>query len=170
VRLALVAGGLIGCWVLVAILVQPLWDRGQDLRLKVTVQAQRLEALTRLLNQAPAIDREYERIAPYLEADDEQAHGAFLNELEALSRQAHLRLNLKPRAGKQEERVSRFEVELDVEGSQEHVLAFLDQLLAMPRLMTIERLRLASVPTKDQRLRANLVIHKLGIPQPPPSS
>ncbi len=169
-RLALIAAGLIGCWVLVSAVVQPLWDRDQDLRLKVTTQTERLHALAHLVSQMPAIEQEYQEIAPYLQADDEEARGSFLNQLEALSREAHLRLNLKPRAGKQEERLSRFEVELDVEGSQENVMAFLDTILAMPTLITIERLRLASVPTKEQLLRANLVIHKLGLQQKPSSS
>ena len=60
-----------------------------------------------------------------------------------------------------EQYLDRFEVELDVEGPQQGVLSFLDSILAMPKLIEIERLRIAIVPTKEQLLRANLVIQKL---------
>lgn len=163
-RLALIAGGLIGCWVVVSWLVQPLWDRAGALRTQINTQQQKLDAINRLLAQAPAIEQEYQRWAPYLgSGDDEQARSSFLNELEALSRESSVQMNLKPRAPRQAERMSRFEVELDVEGSQEQLLAFLDGLLGLRRLMTIDRLRISSVPLKDNWLRANLVIQKLTV-------
>ena len=161
-RLALIAGVVTGSWLLVSLLVQPLWDRAKALRLQVETQTEKLEALGRLLAQAPAVDREYQTVAPYLEVEgDDQAQSAFLNELERLSRRSNLQLNLKPRPLKREGRMGRFEVELDVEGSQADLLAFLDTLLRMPKLIAIDRLRLSSVPTKPDVLRANLVVQKL---------
>ena len=163
-RLVLVASVLIGCWVLVSWLVQPLWDRVRDLRLHLETQIEKLDALSHLLEQAPSIERAYQKIAPYLRAgDDEQSQGSFLNELETLSRSSNLQINLKPRTVKREEHMSRFEVELDVEGSQENLLTFLDAILRMPRLVAVERLRISSVPAKEHLLRANLVIHQLSL-------
>jgi Tfp pilus assembly protein PilO len=161
-RLAFVAAGFIGCWVVVSWILQPLWERAGESRLRVRTQTEKLQAIGRLLAQGPAIEREYEGLAGLLEpADDEGAHAAFLSELEELSRRSNLQLSLKPRPLKQDERTSRFEVELDVQGSQQHIMAFLDQLLRMPRLIAIDRLRISGVPAKEDLLRVNVVIQKL---------
>ncbi len=161
-RLALIAGVVIGCWSLVSWLIQPLWDRVRDLKTHVETQTEKLEKLGRLLEQAPTIDRQYQELVPYLETSEtEQAREVFLNELEALSRSASLQLNLKPRPLKRESHLSRFEVELDVEGSQEQLMGFLDTLFTMPKLISIERLRISSMPAKENLLRANLVIQRV---------
>ena len=161
-RLALIAAVLIGCWLFLSWLVQPLWEHVRALRLRVETHTEKLAALSRLLEQAPSVEREYQEVAAYLEtADDEQAHRAFLNELEGLSREAGVHLNLKPRPVSQDDRLSRFEVELDAEGPQPNLIQFLDTLLRLPRLIAIERLRLATAPGKEGALRANLVIQKL---------
>lgn len=164
-RLALVAGAVIGTWVLVSWLVQPLWDRAKEVRRRVTAQTEKLEAVSRLLEQASAIDHNHQQLAPYLAMAEEGAgQGDFLSELEALSRRADLHLNLKPRPLAGDDRMNRFEVEVDVEGSQENVLGFLDQLLTLPKLMRVERLRLSSVPAKERLVRGNLLLHYL-LPQ-----
>lgn len=163
-RLAMIAAVLIGCWGLVSWVAQPLWDRIQDARSKVELQTEKLDALRRLLAEASAIEQDYAGRASYLDAaDDERAQSAFLNTLETLSRDANLQVDLKPRPMKREGRLSRFEVELSVEGSQEQLLGFLDALLGMPRLITIERMRLSSIPLKENWVRANLVIQKLAL-------
>ena len=161
-RLALVAAGAIGCWVALSWVVHPLWDRLRTLRLRMDTQTEKLAALSRLLEAAPAIEREYAAATPYLASGaDRQAQERLLHELETLSRQTRVQLNLKPRPVKRDERGSRFEVELDVEGAQELLLAFLDALFQMPRLMTIERLRMFTAPANPSVLRANLVIQAL---------
>ena len=161
-RLALLAAMLIGCWVVVSWVVLPLCDRVRDLRLRVEAHTERLRSLGHLLAHAPEIERDAAAYAGYLEAaDTEQASRAFLEELETLARRSNVELNLKPRPGKREERLSRFEVELDVEGSQPSLMAFLDELLRMPKLITIERLRISTAPAKPDLLRATLVLQKL---------
>ena len=165
-RLALITTVIIGCWVIISWLVQPLWDRARDLRLHVDNQTQRLDALARLLTQAPSVERDYRRAAPYFETEaKEKAQGSFLSELEALSRTSEVQLSLKPRSPNQGEGGGRLEIELDVEGTQEHMMAFLDALFNLPRLMTIDRLRLSSVPSREELLRANLVIQRLLVRQ-----
>ena len=163
-RLALIAGVVIGCWLFVSWLAQPLWDQVKDLRLHVEQQTEKLEALNRLARRTPTIEERYRRSAPYLAGgDDERAQSVFLNELELLSRGSGLHVNFKPRPSKRDERVSRFEVELDVEGTQGTLLTFLDRLITMPKLMAIERLRIATIPTKANQLRANLIIQKITV-------
>ena len=161
-RLALAAAVVIGCWLFVSWIVQPLLERGRELRLRVETQTEKLEALRRLLVKAPAIEQEYQQLAGYVDgSDDPTAQGTFLSELESLSRETGVTLNLKPRPAKTEGRVSRFEVELDIEGPQDHLLTFLDELLRMPKLIAIDRLRISIVPAREGQLRANLVLQKL---------
>ena len=163
-RLALIAAVLIGCWVLLGWLIQPLWERVHTLHESVAAQHQRFDGITRLLDRAPAIERRFKAAAGYLEQGNaEEAHSAFLNELESLSRTTDVRLNLKPRPASPEGHMSRFEVELDAEGSQANLLGFLDALLRMPKLLTIERMRIATVPAKQDLLRATVVLQKLSI-------
>jgi hypothetical protein len=161
-RLALAAGVLIAGWLLTSLVVRPLWMRGRDLRVQVDTLHAKLAAFSRLVTSGPSVEQAYASYAGYVESgDEERARGLFLNELETLSRQAPIALNLKPRSVKQEERLSRFEVELDAEGAQPAVLSFLDAVLRLPRLITIDRLRLSSVPAKAGTLRANLVIQQV---------
>jgi Tfp pilus assembly protein PilO len=166
-RLALIALVLIGCWALVSWVVQPLWERVRDLQLRVEAQTKKLDALSQLLAQEPSIRRAYEAVAVYLEAGDEaQTQREFLNELEALSRSTRTQLNLKPRPIRQDGRLSRFEVELDLEGSQRDLMRFLDELLGMPRLIALNRLRILGVPQRKDVLRATLVIQHLTLRAP----
>jgi len=142
--------------------VQPLWHQVHALGLHVETQMSKLAAVTRLLAHSAAIARAYQEARPYLEvSDDEQTRGTFLDQLETLAQRSHVQLNLKPRPVLSDERLSRFGVELDVEGPQESLLAFLDALLRLPRLMTVDRLQLSTVPTKTDTLRASLLVHKL---------
>ena len=161
-RLALIAAGVIVCWAAVSWVVQPLWDRVRDLRSHIQAQSERLDALTRMLAESQSARAHDEALAESLKAEDETAsQGAFLNALELLSRQMSLQVNLKPRPGKRDGHVSQFEIELDVEGSQPHLMAFLDALLKMPSAIAFERLTISTVPAKDDLLRANLVIQQL---------
>lgn len=163
-RLALVAAILIGCWLLLGGLLQPLWERVSALHAAVDTQHQKLDGMTRLLDRAPAIERRFQAAEGYFErGTDEQAQSAFLNELESLSQTSDVRLNLKPRSASPEGSLSRFEVELDAEGSQTNLLGFLDALLKMPKLLTVERMRIATVPAKQDLLRATVVLQKLTV-------
>ena len=161
-RLAIVAGVLSGCWAVLALAVQPLWDLGQDVAGRVQAQRQKLEAVSRLLAQQPAADARAQLLAAFLSQDAAEGGAAsFLNELESLSRSAGVTLNLKPRPAVRDGRMSRMEIELDLEGSQQGLLGFVDALLRAPHLLTVERLRMSTIPAKPELLRANVVIHQL---------
>jgi Tfp pilus assembly protein PilO len=161
-RLAFIAAMVLLSWGVVSWIVQPLWDRVRDLQLRVETQLEKLEAVNRLLAQEPSVSRRHQALAGHLPAPgDERAEGSLLHELEALSSRSNLKLNLKPHPLKPGERIGRLEVELDVEGSQEKLLGFLDELFNLPRLVAIDRLRISSIPTKAQQLRATLLIQQL---------
>jgi hypothetical protein len=55
---------------------------------------------------------------------------------------------------------------MDVDASQEALFEFLDRLLAWPRLIELERLRIGASPSREFPLRASIVVHKLAIRAP----
>ncbi len=165
-RLALIAAVMVSCWLLVSWVIQPLWDHAATLHQQVETQSEKLDALSQLLSHASAIEQEHQAVVASLTKEDgAQAQGTLLNELETLTRGSGLQMNLKPRTSRQEERRTDFEVEVDLEGPQEQLLGFVDSLLRMPRLILIERLRISSIPARENVLRANLVIQQLALPK-----
>ena len=161
-RLALIALALILCWGAVSWVLEPQWERVRDLRVQVASRTERFEALSRLSQRSASVERAYQQVSGLVSGGGEGAQESFLSDLETLCRDSGLQQpKLKPRPVKQDAQVTRFEVELDLEGPQASLLAFLDALFRMPRLIAIERLRLASVPTSAQVLRANLVVQHL---------
>lgn len=166
-RLALGATVVIGCWALVTWIIQPLWDRVMEARLHAATQLERLEVLGRLLSESPTVEQRYTDLSGYLQNGDPiQLQGAFFNELETLSRQSNVQLSMKPRTVRHQDQASRFEVELDAEGPQGNLLAFVDALLRLPRLVSVERLRISGVPMKPDLLRATLVLQHLSFKSP----
>ena len=165
-RLALIAAVFTGSWVMISWLVQPLWDRAAALRDRVENQTGRLHAINRLLAQAPVIERQQQALAAYLAPEPDDGTRAFLDQLDALSRTANVRLNLKPKPLTRDSRQSRFEVEVEAEGTQETLFRFVDALLTLPKLVTIQQLRISHAPTKEALLRANLLIEKLTVASP----
>lgn len=161
-RLILMVAAVVGCWAVVSWVVQPLWDRVQELRGHLHTQSEKLSMLNQWLAQAPPPTEESSQVASDTAPQNiEEERSAFLSELEALSRANHLQLHLKPKPVRREGQISRFDVELDVEGSQQSLLAFLDTLFGMRKLLSLERLRIASIPTKNDTLHAHLVIERL---------
>lgn len=168
-RLGWSAGLAVGTWACLTWAVQPIWDRVGELRLHVETQMERMAALGGLLERALVIEDAYERLADYVTvAHPEEAQRALLSDLEQLSRSIGLRMNLKPRAFSQaEEDLGRVEVEVDIEGSQDQLLYFVDSVLRLPKLIGIEQVRIASVPGQEESLRGNLIIQQL-VPTPEP--
>jgi hypothetical protein len=161
-RLALIAALVVGSYAVISWIVEPLWDRSRELAHRLEAQSSKLSAFSELLQQAPVIEQDHARIAAYLTPEEDEEGRAFLHALETLSRRTNLQLNLKPRPAKGDERLRRFEVEVDLEGSQQSLLAFLDELLRMPELLAIERLRISSSSFKrEPSLRASVVVQKL---------
>jgi hypothetical protein len=121
-----------------------------------------MDAFRRLIERASAIDTKYQAILPYVQAArGEDAEAVFLHELETLSRNAQVHLNLKPRQVKTQDLARRFEVELDAEGGQTSILQFLDGIFTMSKLVSFERIRLSTVPGKEGVVRANVVIESV---------
>ena len=158
-RLAIVAGVVIGVWMVVSFIIQPMWNRKESLRLAVEAKMEKLEAVNRLIGESGTIEQSYANQEGFFAAESEEvAQRGLLAEIESLSRTSSLQLNLKPKQTKQQNHADRFEIELEVQGPQAQLLGFLDSLFGLPKLVSIQRLRITTVPAQGDVLRANLVI------------
>lgn len=165
-KLALAAMVLIAIWVIVSWVGAPLVDRFTQLQQQTSLSRKRLLRLRELAGHTPAIEQAYAAYARYRDkTPDESAQSAFLSELEESARSGGLSLSLKPRPLQHDGEVSRFGVELDLEGTQNAVLAFLDRLLSHPSLIELERLRLSGTVSTTRPLKANLVVTKVLVRQ-----
>jgi Tfp pilus assembly protein PilO len=149
---------------LVSGLLLPQWNRLGDLRQQESLALAKLEKLQRLIQRRPVIEQQYEAYVTYRSDEpDAMAQRVFLDELEQLSADGALQLNLKPKPTDAKAALDRVAVEVEVDATQEALVEFLDRLLVWPRLIEIERLRIAPSPSREYPLRASLVIHKVVI-------
>ncbi|GEM_PF-1701483 len=149
-------------WALVSGLAAPMWAQLGQLRQEAELTQAKIAKLERLAARKPSIEQNYEAYGAFRSDEPESmTQRGFLDELEQLAGAGNVQLNLKPRPMEQEQRVSRVVVEMDVDGTQDELLNFLDRLLAWPRLIEIERLRISASPSKEYPLRASLVVSKL---------
>ena len=162
--LAWAAAMIIICWVGLSLVGEPLWKRSADLERQMMVAQKKLERLQQLAARQGAIEQAVRAWSQFWsDQPDEQLQQEYLEELERLAATKDLHLNVKPHPIRRQGEVSRFEVELEVESSQEQLLAFLDQLLAHPSLLELDRLRISSTASKDHPLKADCVISKVVI-------
>lgn len=166
-RLTVATTILVVGWLALSGAILPLWDRLGLLHQQAEGSWEKLARLQGLVDNRQSIDQRYRRYAEFFsEASDEALHSEFLDELERLAGAGGLQLNLKPLPVEREGRLSRITVELEVDGTQEAILDFLDQLLASPDLMDVERFRLATTASEERPVQASLVVTKLVLRHP----
>ncbi len=161
-RLFLFAVLAVGVWFVIAQLLEPLWGRAKELSQQVESQSAKVDRLNELFAKRQAIDREYQLIQPYVSEDAPDIDPAtFLGELEALARRADVQVDLRPKPALRRGEVTRVGLEIDLSAPQDQLLAFLDALFSMPRLIEIKRLHISSAPGRQGLLRAHLVMEQL---------
>jgi hypothetical protein len=160
--LAIAAGLVIGGFVIAFWIVQPLAGRVSAGRDTVEAQQTRLDSVKRLLGQAQHIEAAHTALSAFLIRDAQgfSTH-AFLDRLEVLSSHYALQMNLKPRGMRVEDKVQFFEVELEIQGRQDAVLGFVDELMGLEALLTVERLRVANAPTREHLLKGSLLLRQI---------
>ena len=135
--MALAAVLVLGSAVIAARVLGPMWDRAQRLQAQVTRMSSQLQAAQRVSHaggvgsEAAALIQQ-ERLA----LQDPQPQLRLFEELDVLARQSGVRLDLRPSASEG------LGVQAALEGGQAQVLAFLDAILGMRRLISIEQARL----------------------------
>ena len=152
-----IAGAILGVWV-----IEPLIGKIGQARSEIEGKKTKLESVKRLIGESTRVNQEYQALAEFYE---DQTGGvaphAILDEIETLSSQLNLQLNLKPRGLKHDEDMEYFEIELEVQGSQDPMMSFLDELLRLRTLMLVERLRVTNAPTREHKLQANILLRQV---------
>lgn len=161
-HLAIMTAALVATWLVVSWVVLPLWDRLSLLHQQGGGSEEKLARLQTLLHHRGDIERQYQQYTAYFSRDpDEVLHSAFLDELEELAGAEGLQINLKPQSVERDDRLNRVTVELDVDGTQEAILGFLERLLTAPQLMEVERFRVSTTASVDRPVQASVVVTKL---------
>ncbi len=142
----------------------PKLDRLSQLEQQEDVAQRKLARLRELAARQSQIERAYQSSASFRAREpDEVMLAAFLDELEQLARAKTVQMNLKPRPIRREGVLVRLGVELELDGTQEALLGFLDSLFAGPNLIELERLRIGPSPSKGLPLRATLLVNEVGV-------
>ncbi len=163
-RLALWTAAVIGLWVVVSWWLLPLWDRAHQLGAAALHARQRLEHLQQLLQREPAITQRYQAYAAYQSAQSQELlRQGLLDALEEWARTDNVQMNLKPRPASRDGDVARLGVEVEVEATQEALLAFLGRVLSQPALIELERLKITVTAAKERPLRASLVLSQVAV-------
>ncbi len=165
-HLAIVTAALVGTWFVVSLVVLPLWDKLSLLQEQGGGSEEKLSRLQTLVSRRGEIERQHQRYSAYFSRDpDEILQSAFLDELEGLASTEGLQLDLKPQAIERRDRLNRVSVELEVDGTQEAVLGFLERLLTSPQLIEVERFRISTAASVDRPVEASILVTKLVLRQ-----
>ena len=161
-KLGLIAGLVMAMWVVLSWIAWPRWERLHELNQRAEISQKKLARLHELAKRKPAIEQAYQTYAAFLTRDPDAAvQRAFLDELEELARAENLQINLKPRPAQPGARGHLISVEVEIDATQQALLAFLDRLLGWSNLVEIERLRISATASSDYPIKANLVIDRV---------
>ncbi len=161
-KLVLGAGVLILFWIVISWITLPLWDRYRMLQEQARVAEKKTQKLQGLVRRKPVIEQQHQTYAAYWSGEgDETIQGVFLDELEQLAQASHLQMSVKPRPVQRQGTMSRFGVEIELDGTQDTLLGFIHQVLTSPQLLELARLRISTTVSKDAPLRGSLVINKI---------
>ena len=164
-QLAVAAAAVIGCWAAVAWLVLPLWDRAQRLGEQAANARRRLEAMQRLITREGDVARRDASYAAFHAASTGAPTApSLLDALEEWARADGVQISLKPRPVRREGEVTRAAVEVDIEGGQDALLAFLRRILSQPALIELDRLKITMTAAAERPLRASLLVTQMTLP------
>lgn len=159
-----VSGLLILAWGLGLWLGVRLGHRLARLNQEAAAAQQRLIHLQGLAARRPRISQTYQAYAGVFEEGSGHAwRQAFLEELEGCA-DAGVQLTLKPQAIRSHGDVSRLGVAMEIEATQEGLLAFLDRIFALSALVELDRLQVSTAASPDYPLKASLLVSKLTHP------
>lgn len=160
--LAIATVALVSAWFAVSGLVLPLWDRLSLLQQQGEGSQEKLARLQALADQQGTIEQRHQRYGVFFsDQPAERLQSEFLDELEQLAGGGNLQLDLKPQPIRQDGRLSRVTVELEIDGTQAAILGFLERLLTSPSLVEVERFRLSTTTSSDRPVQASLVVTKV---------
>lgn len=160
-RVLVVGVGLVS-WLVIGWGGVPLWHRLTHLEQESSSSRQRMAQLQELLRRQPVIEQQARAYANFSsDESEEMAQRRLLDELEAWAGEANVQLNLKPKPIQREGTVSRLGVEVELDSTQDALLAFLDRVLTAPALLELDRLQISATASNDALLRAHLTVSRV---------
>lgn len=160
-RLWIVGIGLLS-WLVIGWGGLPLWHRLTHLEQEASSSRQRVGQLQELLGRQSDIEQRAQAYARFSSADSEDVlQRRLLDELEQWAVDTNVQLNLKPKAIQREGTVSRLGIEVELDSSQEALLAFLDRLLRAPSLLELDRLQISATASKEFPLRTQMTVSRV---------
>lgn len=160
-RVLVVGVGLFS-WLVIGLGGLPLWHRLTHLEQEAFSSRQSMAQFQELLRRQTIIEQQASAYANYASADSEEAlQRRLLDELEEWAGEANAQLNLKPKPIQREGGVSRLGVEVELDSTQEVLLAFLDRVLTAPTLLELDRLQISAMASKDSPLRTHLTVSRV---------
>ena len=159
--LAVAAAAALGLWLLVAVVILPLWDRLPELRDRAALAQEKIQRLRELSGRRSAGGPQAVDSLWRSEQSPELLQRDFLEEIEQWARSDEIQINLRPKPLARGKDTVRLGLELDIESTQEALLAFLDQLLSQPALLEIDRLKIGLSASKERPLRTTALVNKV---------
>lgn len=155
----LAVGWLLGLW-----LAADLGARSAQRRLELDTARQHLAKYQAIAALTPRIEATYQTYAGVFQPQEPQPAGAqaFMEQLEGCA-DGSMQLNLKPQALRSQAKdigTKQIGVEVELETTQQGVMAFLDRLFALPSLVELERFQVAASASAEYPLKASLLVSK----------
>lgn len=146
--------------------IKPIQEGSEDIDSRITVAERKLAKNMAVINQAPALEAEYERLINYLgKASSEGAEAsAMVARLEAAAREAGVHIaNMQPQRAISKDILRIFPMELIIEGKWAKVVRFIYLVQAKPNLFNIDELNLEKYSDTASDLRGRLLLSRVKV-------
>lgn len=165
--IAAICAAAISIWTVDALVIRPIKHSIVVLEERIAVQEK--ETLHRLksVSQKPTVDAGFSRLEETLrlhEKGDEEARASMLEDVERIARLKGVDLSeVKPQAvaGEAREGKRAFAVRMQVDGSLDRLLVFLNELLKSDKLYLIQTFRMTPHPDGNGRIRAHVTANRI---------
>ena len=149
------------------LVVTPIGERFQRLGREIEVSEKKLVLDLRNISNKEPISAEYEKYRNYVKRSapsDEEEVAAVLAEIEGLARRSDINLDdIKPQRAKETDFYKEYYVEIEVEGTMEHITIFLHNLNNSPQLLRAVKLRLGLRDKESSVVKASILVSKISI-------
>ena len=153
----LAIGWLLGVW-----LAFNMSHRAEQRRVELETAQQQVQKFQALAALKPRIAAQYQAYAAaFQEGEQQPGSQSLMGQLEGCADDG-MQLNLKPQARSQPKDADskQVSVEVELEATQQGVMAFLDRVFALPSLIEVEKFQMAGSASTDRPLRATLLVSR----------
>ena len=167
-KIGLVAATIVVSAVIIdRLVVSPIGERFRRLGRDIELSERKLVLDLRNISNKESISDEYEKYRNYVRksaSSDEEEVAAVLAEIENLARRSDINLDdIKPQQAKQTDFYREYYVEIEAEGTMEHIIIFLHNLNSSPQLLRAVKLRLGLKDKESPVVKASIMVSKISM-------